>query len=97
MGHYWQFIKVFAHIVQPLHKHLSGEGASKKSEQVTLTAEAKNAFKMLKKFCLKAPVLAFTNFDKPFLIETDASRLGLGGVLSQNQTDSQYHLVAYAR
>ena len=28
----WQFIKGFAHsIMQPLHKHLSGEGASKKS------------------------------------------------------------------
>ena len=30
--HYQQFIKGFGHIVQLLHKHLSGEGASKKNK-----------------------------------------------------------------
>ena len=33
VGHYWQFIKGFACIAQPLHEHLSGEGASKKSDE----------------------------------------------------------------
>ena len=50
-----------------------------------LTAQAKDAFEMLMKPCLEAPVLAFANFDKQFLLETNASRLGLGGVLSQNR------------
>ena len=36
VGHYWWFIKGFACIAQPLHKHLSGEGSSKKNEHVTL-------------------------------------------------------------
>ena len=45
-------------------------------------AEAKDTFETLKKACLKAPMLAFANFDKPFLLETDASKLGLGAVLS---------------
>ena len=63
-------------IVQPLHEHLSGEGASKKSEQVTIMAEAKDAFEMLKKACLEAPVLAFANFDMSFLLETDTGKLG---------------------
>ena len=92
-GDYQWFIKGFAHIAQPLHEHLSGKGASKKSEQVKLMEEA---FETLKKACLKAPMLAFANFDKPFLLETDASKIGLGAVLSQKQTDSQYHPVAYA-
>ena len=39
------------------------------------------------KACLEAPVLAFANFDKPFLLETDVSKLGLGAVLSQKQSD----------
>ena len=85
MGHYQQLIKRFAGIPQPLQKHLSGEGASKKTEWVTLTAEAKGAYEMLKKACLEAPMLAFANFDKSFLLETDASKLGLGAVLSQNR------------
>ena len=58
--------------------------------------EAKDAFATLRKAQLEAPVLAFDNFDKPFLLKTHATKLGLGAVLSQKQTDSQYHLVAYA-
>ena len=46
-----------------------------------LMVEAKDAFETLKKACLKAPVLAFAEFDKPFL-ETDTSKLGLGAKLS---------------
>ena len=57
---------------------------------------AKNSFETLKKACPEAPVLAFANFEKPLLLETDASKLGLGAVLSQKQTDGQYHPVAYA-
>ena len=96
VGHYQQFIERFASTVQPLHKHLSGEGVCKKSECVMLMAKAKDAFETLKKACLEAPVLAFADFDKPFLLETNASKLGLGAVLSPKQTYSQYHPVAYA-
>ena len=61
-----------------------------------LTEEAQGTFVMLKKAYLEAPVLAFADFDKPFLLETDTGKLGLGAVLSQKQTDDCYHLVAYA-
>ena len=54
--------------MQPLHEHLSGEGASKKNEHVTLMEDALGAFKMLKKACLETPVLAFADFKKPFLL-----------------------------
>ena len=46
--------------------------------------------------CLTAPVLAFADFKKPFLLETDTSIEGLGAVLSQKQDDDRYHPVAYA-
>ena len=54
------------------------------------------AFQELKLKCMTAPVLAFAEFHKPFLLETDASQEGLGAVLSQKQEDRCYHPVAYA-
>ena len=39
------------------------------------------AFKMLRKACLEAPVLAFADFDKPFSLETDVRKLRLEVVL----------------
>ena len=80
VGHYRQFIKGFGHIVQPLQKHLSREGASKKSKWVKLMMEAKDTFGTLKMACLEALMLA--DFDKPFLLETNANNLRLGAVLS---------------
>ena len=82
VGYYGQFIKGFAHIMQTSDGILLQEGAHKKSKWVTLMAEAKDAFETLKKACLEAPVLAFGDFDKPFLLETDTSKLGLGAVNS---------------
>ena len=95
MGHYQQFIKGFACIVQPLNGFLSGEGASRKSERVSLPEDALRAFNALKQACMCAPVLAFTDYTKEFLLETDASKEGLGEVLSQKQVDRQYHMVTY--
>ena len=50
-----------------------------------LTEEALDSFEMLKKVCLKASVLVFADFNKPFLLETDSGKLGLGAVLSKNR------------
>ena len=50
---------------------------------------------ILKRKVQSAPVLVFPDFDKPFLLETDASKEGLGVVLSQKQSDRCYHPVAF--
>ena len=83
VGHYRQFIKGFAWIAQPLNEHLAGEGASRKLEWASLSEEALEAFKALKQACMNNPVLAFTDYTKDFLLETDALKEGLGAVLSQ--------------
>ena len=95
MGHYQWFIKGFAHIAQLLNEHLTGEGASRKSVWVPLLESTLKAFKALNKACMTVPVLAFTDYTKPFLLEPDVSKDGLGAVLSQKQMDGQYHPVAY--
>ena len=74
----------------------SGNNKDKKSEHVDLSPEAREAFDHLKAACLQAPILAFPDFNKPFLLETDASGRGLGAVLSQKQADERYHPIAYA-
>ena len=96
VGHYMHFIKGFAKIAVPLYDLTSGDNKDKKSENIDLSPEALEAFDHLKAACLQAPILAFPDFDKPFLLETDASRKGLGAVLSQKQAGGWYHPIAYA-
>ena len=78
VGHYWWFIKGFAHIAQLLNEHLTGEGASRKLEQVSLSEDELKALYTLKEACMSAPILAFTDYTKEFLLETDVSKEGLG-------------------
>ena len=97
VGHYRCLIKGFAKIAVPLYDLTSGDNKDKNmSEHVNLSPEALEAFDRLKAACLQAPILAFLDFDKPFLLETDASGRGLGAVLSQKQADGWYHPIAYA-
>ena len=95
IDYYRQFIKGFAWIAQPLNKHLGGEGASIKSEWVSLSEEDLEAFQALKQACMNSPVLASADYTKDFLLEMDTSKEGLGAVLSQKQEDGWFHLVAF--
>ena len=78
VGHYRRFIKEFAYNAQPLNKHLAGEGASRKSEWVSLSEDALKAFEALKQAYMTATVLAFADYTKPFLLET-CIQGGIGG------------------
>ena len=44
---------------------------------------------------MKAPVLSFADYSKPFLLETDASKDRLGAVLLQKCDNGKYHPIAY--
>ena len=91
-GHYRRFIKGFANIVHLLYDVL---GKEVKMGLVDLPPKAWEAMGILKGKVQSAPVLVFPDFDKPFLLETDASKKGLGVVLSQKQSDGWYHPVAF--
>ena len=51
---------------------------------------AKEAFSRLHKVLTQAPILALLHFSKPFVLETDASGIGIGAVLSQDN-----HLITF--
>ena len=96
VGHYRRFIKGFAKIAAPLYDLTSSDNKDKKSEHVDLSPKVLQAFDHLKATCLQAPILAFLYFNRPFLLEMDASGKGLGAVLSQKQADGWYHPITYA-
>ena len=91
-GHYWRFIKGFANIACPLYDML---GKEVKMGPVDLPLEAQEVVDILKRKVQSAPILVFPDFDKPFLLETDASKEGLGAVLSQKQSNGHYHPVGF--
>ena len=95
VGYFRHIIKNFARIAKPLNDLLGCGNSKLKNHPVSLTAAAEEAFHTLKKKCAMAPVLAFADLKKPFLLETDASKYGLGTVLQQVQEDGRYHPVAY--
>ena len=95
VGHYPWFIMGFMGITQLLNEHLATEGASRRLEWVLLSEDTLKAFDALKQACMSTPVLAFADYTKEFLLETNASKEGLGTVLSQKQANGQYHPIAY--
>lgn len=54
-----------------------------KAKHFVWTADAEQAFHVIKSKLTSAPVLILSDFNKPFELHSDASKLGIGAVLSQ--------------
>ena len=88
-GYYRRFIKDYARIAKPLVRLL------KKSADFRWSDEQQSAFETLKTCLTTAPILAAPDFDKPFIVKTDACKLGLAGILCQLDNDGQEVVIEY--
>lgn len=89
-SYYRRFIQGYAAIARPLHQ------LTRKGAEFLWTPACQAALEELKKRLTTAPVLAYPALDRDFVLETDASILGLGAILSQKQSDDLLHPVAFA-
>uniref|UniRef100_A0A8C5M4A9 Reverse transcriptase/retrotransposon-derived protein RNase H-like domain-containing protein n=1 Tax=Leptobrachium leishanense TaxID=445787 RepID=A0A8C5M4A9_9ANUR len=90
-GYYRKFVPHYSDLAKPL------TDLTKKSlpRQVLWSPECEQAFQRLKAALTQAPLLAAPNYNKRFVIHTDASMFGLGAVLSQVGDDGGDHPVAF--
>ena len=98
VGYYRRFIKDFSKIAKPIREVITGlENQSKRTAKKTLiewTEAADSAFVHLKKLCTSTPILAYPDYQLPFVLHTDSSSEGLGAVLYQ-KPDGKLRVIAY--
>ena len=97
-GYYRRFIPRYASIARPLFELLGGKrkpGKHAPAGPFKWTGDCQEAFENLKRTLTSAPVLAYPDFSKAFILQTDASLEGFGAVLAQEH-DGQERVVAFA-
>ena len=75
-SYYRRFIRNFAEIARPLH------AVTKKNARFEWNEDCQVAFERLKLELTTAPMLQYPDFTSPFVVDTDASNVSLGAVLS---------------
>ena len=82
-GYYRRFVFGFEEIAAPLHEARSRKKAFSWNEN------RQAAFDQLKTALVTPPVLAYPDFEQPFVVETDASNIAVGAVFAQTKEDGR--------
>ncbi|XP_064485140.1 uncharacterized protein LOC135397466 [Ornithodoros turicata] len=91
-GYYRSYIRQYSEIASPLSDALRKTAPTK----VVWDDAKEGAFQTLKAALTKPPVLMAPDFNKPFIVQCDASNRGMGVILCQKGADDQEHPVLYA-
>ncbi|UYV71059.1 K02A2.6-like [Cordylochernes scorpioides] len=86
--YYRRFIPGFSIIARPLHR------LTESGRPFVRTPDCQRAMEKLKEMLVAAPILAYPRPRDSFILDTDASNTGIGGVLSQVQEGSE-RVIAY--
>ena len=89
-GYYRNFFRKFTTLAAPL------VALTKKGTKFHWSKEDSESFLLLKSLLCQAPVLAYSRFDQPCVLQTDVSDIGLGAVLTQFDFDGNERVVSYA-
>ena len=107
-SYYWRFIPQFSKWASPLHDLIRPIATTKKCVRVKFpplapnlprfiwTAEHGESFDKLKDALASTPVLAYPDYLKCFILETDPSLKGLGAVLTQEDDEGNFRVISYA-
>ena len=90
-SYYRKFILNFSSIVKPLTR------LTEKDVKFVWSSDCDQAFEKLKTCLVNTPVLVYPDLTKPFILDTDASGVCIGAVLSQKQGDKERVVVYYSR
>ena len=90
-GYYRQYIPQFATIAKPLSHLISKEATWQWS------VDAQHSFDTLKQKLTEAPVLGYPDINLPYILDTDASAVGVGAVLSQIQQGKEKVIAYYSK
>ena len=88
-SYYRNFIRGFSQVAAPMNRLLE------KETEFTWTQECEAAFEHLKQALISAPILGYPRPGRQLVVDTDASDVGLGAVLSQVQ-DGEERVLCYA-
>ena len=88
-GYYRKFCKNFSTVAAPITELL------KKDRRFVWSKECQDAFNKIKRLLISAPVLVAPSFSKSFTLTIDASDVGAGAVLMQEDFNGIDHPVSY--
>jgi transposase InsO family protein len=91
-GFYRRYVKGYSSVAKPLQDVLK---EADRHGTIKWSPDADIAFNSLKDKLTTAPILAYADYSKPFILHVDASGSGLGAVLYQEQ-DGKPRVIAYA-